>query len=73
MFFCSIRSEEVDNAEPVQLYWKADKQAIHQLDDDGTLTKSFSFGKKHNQETVNFTVGILGNCHLFTLLFRQGI
>ncbi|KAI4891029.1 hypothetical protein NFI96_013890, partial [Prochilodus magdalenae] len=35
----------VENAEPVQLYWKADKQAIHQLDDDGNLTKSFGFDR----------------------------
>ncbi|KAK3511021.1 hypothetical protein QTP70_029023 [Hemibagrus guttatus] len=42
--------EEGDNAEPVQLYWKADKQAIHQIDDDGTMTKSFSFDRVFSAE-----------------------
>ena len=43
---CYRREEAAaENAEPVQLYWKADKQAIHQIDDDGNLTKSFGFGK----------------------------
>lgn len=37
--------EESESSEPVQLFWRADKQAIHQLDDDGTQTKSFSFGE----------------------------
>ncbi|TSK17800.1 Centromere-associated protein E [Bagarius yarrelli] len=49
-----IRREEADNAEPVQLYWKADKQAIHQLDDDGNMTKSFSFDRVFSaDETTN--------------------
>ncbi|XP_058236857.1 centromere-associated protein E [Hemibagrus wyckioides] len=45
-----IKREEGDNAEPIQLYWKADKQAIHQIDDDGTLTKSFSFDRVFSAE-----------------------
>lgn len=32
-----------ENADPVQLFWKADKKSIHQID-DGNSTKSFSFG-----------------------------
>ncbi|XP_076839139.1 centromere-associated protein E isoform X2 [Brachyhypopomus gauderio] len=43
-----IKREEatVENAEePTQLYWKADKQVIHQTDDDGNLTKSFGFDR----------------------------
>lgn len=45
LLFCFDPSEEAENAEPVQLYWKTDKQAIHQIDDDGNMAKSFSFGK----------------------------
>ncbi|XP_034156118.2 centromere-associated protein E isoform X2 [Pangasianodon hypophthalmus] len=45
-----IKREEADNAEPVQLYWKADKQAIHQIDDDGNMTKSFSFDRVFSAE-----------------------
>ncbi|XP_062866436.1 centromere-associated protein E isoform X2 [Trichomycterus rosablanca] len=45
-----IRREVSENAEPVQLYWKADKQAIHQIDDDGNLTKTFSFDRVFNAE-----------------------
>jgi len=33
----------LENAEPVQLFWKADKKSIHQID-DGNSTKSFVFG-----------------------------
>ncbi|XP_016422139.1 centromere-associated protein E-like isoform X9 [Sinocyclocheilus rhinocerous] len=40
-----IKREESESSEPVQLYWRADKQAIHQLDDDGAQTKSFSFDR----------------------------
>ncbi|KAM9454725.1 centromere-associated protein E [Clarias gariepinus] len=45
-----IKREEAENAEPVQLYWKADKQAIHQLDDDCNMTKSFSFDRVFSAE-----------------------
>ncbi|KAL6481452.1 hypothetical protein MHYP_G00095320 [Metynnis hypsauchen] len=47
-----IKREEAaaENAEPVQLYWKADKQAIHQTDDDGNLTKSFGFDRVFSAE-----------------------
>ena len=45
MVISNCREEAAaENAEPVQLYWKADKQAIHQVD-DGNLTKSYNFGK----------------------------
>ncbi|XP_028262364.1 centromere-associated protein E isoform X2 [Parambassis ranga] len=37
-------SAAVENAEPVQLYWKSDKKSIHQIDDGGS-TKSFSFDR----------------------------
>ncbi|CAK6974500.1 centromere-associated protein E [Scomber scombrus] len=37
----SAASEE---AKPVQLFWKADKKSIHQID-DGNSTKSFSFDR----------------------------
>ncbi|XP_016115359.1 centromere-associated protein E-like [Sinocyclocheilus grahami] len=40
-----IKREESESSEPVQLFWRADKQAIHQLDDDGAQTKSFSFDR----------------------------
>ncbi|XP_066516219.1 centromere-associated protein E isoform X2 [Hoplias malabaricus] len=39
-----------ENAEPVKLYWKSDKQAIHQIDDDGNLTKSFNFDRVFSAE-----------------------
>ncbi|KAF7689663.1 centromere-associated protein E isoform X1 [Silurus meridionalis] len=45
-----ITREEGENAEPVQLYWKADQQAIHQVDDDGNMTKSFSFDRVFSAE-----------------------
>ncbi|XP_027012210.2 centromere-associated protein E isoform X2 [Tachysurus fulvidraco] len=45
-----IKREETDSAEPVQLYWKADKQAVHQVDDDGNMTKSFSFDRVFSAE-----------------------
>ncbi|XP_037399048.1 centromere-associated protein E isoform X2 [Pygocentrus nattereri] len=47
-----IKREEAaaESAEPVQLYWKADKQAIHQTDDDGNLTKSFGFDRVFSAE-----------------------
>ncbi|XP_061563499.1 centromere-associated protein E [Cololabis saira] len=37
-----------DSAEPVQLFWKADKKTIHQIDDgnsSGNSSKSFSFDR----------------------------
>ncbi|XDV14395.1 hypothetical protein PO909_014659, partial [Leuciscus waleckii] len=40
-----IKREESESSEPVQLFWRADKQAIHQLDEDGATTKSFSFDR----------------------------
>ncbi|XP_051560864.1 centromere-associated protein E-like [Myxocyprinus asiaticus] len=40
-----IKREESETSEPVQLFWRADKQAIHQIDDDGNQTKSFSFDR----------------------------
>ncbi|KAK7162327.1 hypothetical protein R3I94_004856 [Phoxinus phoxinus] len=40
-----IKREECESSEPVQLFWRADKQAIHQLDEDGAPTKSFSFDR----------------------------
>ncbi|KAJ8379945.1 hypothetical protein SKAU_G00007230 [Synaphobranchus kaupii] len=46
-----IQREEAsaENAEPVPLYWKADKQAVHQID-DGNVTKSFSFDRVFSAE-----------------------
>ncbi|XP_041957139.1 centromere-associated protein E isoform X6 [Alosa sapidissima] len=46
-----IQREEAaaENAEPVQLYWRADKQTIHQVD-DGNPTKSFSFDRVFSAE-----------------------
>ncbi|TRY92738.1 hypothetical protein DNTS_024825 [Danionella cerebrum] len=40
---CSI--EESESSEPVQLFWRTDKHAIHQLDEDGTQSKSYSFDR----------------------------
>ncbi|XP_076026646.1 centromere-associated protein E [Genypterus blacodes] len=37
-------SASAENAPPAQLYWKADKKSIHQID-DGASTKSFSFDR----------------------------
>ncbi|ROL50320.1 Centromere-associated protein E [Anabarilius grahami] len=45
-----IKREESESSEPVQLFWRADKQAIHQLDDEGTQTKSFSFDRVFSAE-----------------------
>ncbi|XP_049325710.1 centromere-associated protein E-like isoform X3 [Astyanax mexicanus] len=51
------REEEAaaaENAESVKLYWKADRQAIHQIDDDGNLTKGFAFDRVFSaEETTN--------------------
>ncbi|XP_035236083.1 centromere-associated protein E isoform X13 [Anguilla anguilla] len=46
-----IQREEAstENSEPVALYWKADKQAIHQID-DGSVTKTFSFDRVFSAE-----------------------
>lgn len=44
---CSCYREESaasEDTKPVQLFWKADKKSIHQVD-DGNSTKSFSFGR----------------------------
>ncbi|XP_071334455.1 centromere-associated protein E isoform X8 [Trachinotus anak] len=42
-----------ENAEPLQLFWKADKKSIHQID-DGNSTKSFSFDRVFTaEETTN--------------------
>lgn len=42
---CSREENDAsDNPEPVQLFWKADKKSIHQID-DGNSGKSFSFGR----------------------------
>ncbi|XP_040921131.1 centromere-associated protein E isoform X3 [Toxotes jaculatrix] len=42
-----------ENAEPVQLVWRADKKSIHQID-DGNSTKSFSFDRVFTaEETTN--------------------
>ncbi|XP_051816800.1 centromere-associated protein E isoform X2 [Acanthochromis polyacanthus] len=38
-----------ENAVPVQLFWKADKKSIHQID-DGNSTKSFSFDRVFTSE-----------------------
>lgn len=45
----SYREESAasEDAEPIQLFWKADKKSIHQID-DGNSTKSFSFGMFYN-------------------------
>ncbi|KAK2856612.1 hypothetical protein Q5P01_005347 [Channa striata] len=41
------------NAKPVQLFWKADKKSIHQID-NGNSTKSFSFDRVFTaEETTN--------------------
>ncbi|XP_070782074.1 centromere-associated protein E-like [Enoplosus armatus] len=42
-----------ETAEPAQLFWKADKKSIHQID-DGNSTKSFSFDRVFTaEETTN--------------------
>ncbi|XP_026197347.1 centromere-associated protein E isoform X2 [Anabas testudineus] len=42
-----------EDAEPIQLFWKADKKSIHQID-DGNSTKSFSFDRVFTaEETTN--------------------
>ncbi|XP_074471798.1 uncharacterized protein LOC141756161 isoform X1 [Sebastes fasciatus] len=42
-----------ENAEPVQVFWRADKKSIHQID-DGNSTKSFSFDRVFTaDETTN--------------------
>ncbi|KAF4119173.1 hypothetical protein G5714_001224 [Onychostoma macrolepis] len=45
-----IKREESESSELVQLYWRADEQAIHQLDDDGAQTKSYSFDRVFSAE-----------------------
>ncbi|XP_057188769.1 centromere-associated protein E isoform X2 [Triplophysa rosa] len=45
-----IKREECESSEPVQLFWRADKQIIHQLDDDGSQVKSFSFDRVFSAE-----------------------
>ncbi|KAL7389114.1 hypothetical protein ABVT39_026772 [Epinephelus coioides] len=46
-------SAESEDAEPVHLFWKADKKSIHQID-DGNSTKSFSFDRVFTaEETTN--------------------
>ncbi|XP_043104382.1 centromere-associated protein E isoform X1 [Puntigrus tetrazona] len=45
-----IKREESESSELVQLFWRADRQAIHQLDDDGAQTKSFSFDRVFSAE-----------------------
>uniref|UniRef100_A0A4W6DNS8 Kinesin motor domain-containing protein n=1 Tax=Lates calcarifer TaxID=8187 RepID=A0A4W6DNS8_LATCA len=42
-------STSSESAEPVQLFWKADKKSIHQID-DGNSTKSFSFDRVFTAE-----------------------
>lgn len=54
-FYCHLAREEnaaLESLEPVQLFWKADKKSI-QLVDEGSATKSFSFGKsqQHREKT----------------------
>ncbi|TMS12229.1 DNA repair protein RAD51-like protein B [Larimichthys crocea] len=47
------REEGAENTEPVELFWKADKKSIHQID-DGNSTKSFSFDRVFTaEETTN--------------------
>ncbi|XP_056595003.1 centromere-associated protein E isoform X2 [Triplophysa dalaica] len=45
-----IKREESESSEPLQLFWRADKQIIHQLDDDGGQVKSFSFDRVFSAE-----------------------
>ncbi|XP_051982459.1 LOW QUALITY PROTEIN: centromere-associated protein E [Xyrauchen texanus] len=45
-----IKREDSETSEHVQLFWRADKQAIHQIDDDGNQTKSFSFDRVFSAE-----------------------
>ncbi|XP_049446554.1 centromere-associated protein E isoform X4 [Epinephelus fuscoguttatus] len=46
-------SAESEDAEPVHLFWKADKKSVHQID-DGNSTKSFSFDRVFTaEETTN--------------------
>ncbi|XP_073698964.1 uncharacterized protein [Garra rufa] len=45
-----IKREESESSEPVQLFWRADRQAIHQLDEDGAQTKSYSFDRVFSAE-----------------------
>ncbi|XP_029903592.1 centromere-associated protein E isoform X7 [Myripristis murdjan] len=42
-------SAATENAEPVQLYWKAEKKSIQQID-DGNPTKTFSFDRVFSSE-----------------------
>ncbi|KAI3364122.1 hypothetical protein L3Q82_010799, partial [Scortum barcoo] len=56
MYICLCYREESAapvNAEPAQLFWKADKKSIHQID-DGNSSKSFSFDRVFTaEETTN--------------------
>ncbi|XP_076613156.1 centromere-associated protein E [Chaetodon auriga] len=46
-------STALENTDSVQLFWKADKKSIHQID-DGNSTKSFSFDRVFTaEETTN--------------------
>ncbi|XP_051557981.1 centromere-associated protein E isoform X2 [Myxocyprinus asiaticus] len=45
-----IKREDSETSEHGQLFWRADKQAIHQIDDDGNQTKSFSFDRVFSAE-----------------------
>ncbi|KAM9546096.1 LOW QUALITY PROTEIN: centromere-associated protein E-like [Salvelinus alpinus] len=50
MLFIYRREETAaESTEPVKLYWKADKQTIHQVD-DGNFTKNFSFDRVFSAE-----------------------
>uniref|UniRef100_A0A667XU91 Centromere-associated protein E n=1 Tax=Myripristis murdjan TaxID=586833 RepID=A0A667XU91_9TELE len=44
-----LESAATENAEPVQLYWKAEKKSIQQID-DGNPTKTFSFDRVFSSE-----------------------
>lgn len=49
---CREENATLENTDPVQLFWKADKKSIHQID-DGNSTKSFSFGMFYSMYRIN--------------------
>lgn len=65
MFVCS-REESAENTEPVELFWKADKKSIHQID-DGNSTKSFSFGMFCSMHRIKKCVELFGSFDTFTI------
>ncbi|KAF7649917.1 hypothetical protein LDENG_00133800 [Lucifuga dentata] len=58
------REENAAEDMPVQLYWKADKKSVQQID-DSTSTKSFSFGTifAYGQTSSGKTFTMMGSDH----------